>query len=242
MQTDKTFSLQGFVDNYLELNSDNQISNCFRISDMGRCYRMRILKRMGASYDRVDERTMRLFEIGHVNHKFLQDLLDDAGILVSKEETVSIANGELVGHFDALIDFADGLHLLEFKNTHSRKLLYGDIDRHYIMQGLTYWLACEQKYPNIKDLRVCLISRDDWMIKEVGFTLTGEWRKDISNEIEQLLMYWHNRDKELPPLLPDTDWQCGYCNYRQHCPGKENMRKGGLNGLKSAKKVRETVV
>ena len=214
------FSLQGLVDNYLSRREDRDPTKTFHMSDMGMCMRKRILKRMGKSHTDFEPRTYRLFAVGHMIHEYFQDMLEKEGVLVHKEGEISMMGGELIGHYDAIVKAKDGLHLYELKTVHSRKILYKDVDEQYIMQGLTYMMALQPEY-SIKDLRVCLISRDDLIMKETGHTLTPEWTQRIHNELGLLWESWQNKDKKLPPELEPTDkqaWLCGYCAYREHCP------------------------
>jgi hypothetical protein len=201
-------SLEKLLNEYLATKIDRDGTKCFSVSDMGTCKRKRILARLGSNRKPFDARTKRIFAIGTVNHEYLQDLLEDAGILIGRELTVKFPEVGFVGHCDALVDWHGDKYLYEFKNVHSRKILYGEIDHHYVLQGMTYLMGLEKDFGKIKALRVVLVSRDDWIMKE------------ISNEMFEMAKLWQRKDS-LPDELADDDkenWLCGYCNFVEHCP------------------------
>ncbi|MEM2963737.1 MAG: hypothetical protein QXN01_04560, partial [Candidatus Anstonellales archaeon] len=72
--------LETIVDTYIAEKRAEQIRplDKFRVSDAGRCHLMRYWKRQGKpASDEPDARTQRVFEVGHVFHVWLQDLLQE---------------------------------------------------------------------------------------------------------------------------------------------------------------------
>jgi hypothetical protein len=219
----------------------------FHISGMGLCKRKRILERTGASHVDTDLRTKRLFAIGHLHHKYFQDILFDAGIVIGTEVSVTAPEVGFVGSCDALVYMEGEYYVYEFKNCHSRKLLYKDTDHHNVLQGIAYLMLLEKQMDiKIKELRLVLISRDDMLIKETAHIATKELREEISNEMfdmaQRLIKY--NTTKELPDELWADDkmsWQCSYCNFIEHCPAaqkrvqaKSKKIKKGAKNVKSS--------
>lgn len=237
------FNLQKMLDVYLGGAKPRDNTASFHMSDMGMCLRKRILKRLGKSSEPIPERTLRLFEMGHVVHDYIQKMIEDEGLLFAKELTVRLDEFELVGHFDAIIKFNGKYSLLELKTVHSRKILYDTVDKHYVLQGMAYWMAFEKNNPQTKidELIVAMISRDDWLMKEVHYKLDDYWKKEVGDELQALFAAWLKRDKELPAELEKTDpmaWQCGWCGFIQFCPEaqarlKEPKVKKSKKGVKN---------
>ncbi len=220
------FSFQKAFDEALtdEKRELHDTTKSFYVSDMAGCFRKRILKRMGKETEPFDDRTLRLFYVGNQNHLLYCDILAKTGALLEKEIPCRWEEYELSGRADALVQTKDnGFLLYEFKTTHSRKLINFDPeqDKHYIMQGLTYLHLLNPQYNNaITQLRLVLVSRDDLLIKELGFYPTEAWMNEITTDLKTLQDYWQKRDKELPPELEKGRWECRYCNLLKHCPNK----------------------
>jgi CRISPR/Cas system-associated exonuclease Cas4 (RecB family) len=235
---------QGLSMEYLfnqHISRDDEFSHdSFHISGMGLCRRKRLLERTGASHVDVDLRTKRLFAIGKLHHIYFQDILEDAGILEEAEIKVEAPEVGFVGSCDALVKYDNEYYVYEFKNCHSRKIIYGVTDHHHVLQGLTYLMLIEKKLNiKIKELRLVLISRDDLLVKETGHTLTKELAEEISNEMfdmaQRLIKY--EQTKELPDELANddvTNWQCSYCGFIEHCPKAQERIK--LPKVKKTKK------
>jgi hypothetical protein len=242
--TEQVLTMESLFNTHI--SQDSEFSHkSFHVSGMGLCVRKRILERTGAIHKDVDLRTKRLFAIGKLHHIYFQDILQEAKILVAKEVRVEAPEVGFAGSCDALVKFKDEYYVYEFKNCHSFKLLYKDVDHHNVLQGLTYLMLLEkQRGIKIKELRLVLISRDDMLIKETGHVLTPELAKEISDEMFNMSTYLFDYEKNqvLPDELRADDklaWQCGYCTYIQHCPlAKERVK---LPKVKKSKKGESNV-
>ncbi len=186
----------------------------FRVSDAGRCYLMRYWKRQGKPFtDEPDSRTQRVFEVGHVFHRWLQNLLEAKGMLIEKEKKVEDIHR--VGHIDALVMTEQGLVLYDFKTVHSRKFHYkrkegGNGDKHYAMQAYTY----AQMLPfGVADIRIGYISKDDLCIEEVSVDEAIE--QDVIDDWNTLIELWEKQIE--PPAQPQYEWECKYCVYKSIC-------------------------
>ena len=195
-----------------EENIGEKQPDCFRISSLGQCFRKRFWERKGEPKEPLDERTLRVFQVGKIYHSYLQEVLKTD--LIGSEIEVRV--GDFVGHIDAIIKGDKGNTLLDFKTVNSRKFNFigGEADRHYIMQLLTYAILAEKKY-NITESRLVYISKDDFRMCEKVYKLDDNWRFDIASDMKQLDDYWRNN--ELPPAIPQAKWECSYCNFKQ-CP------------------------
>jgi len=212
--------LANLVDTYIAEKRTEQIRTLdkFRVSDAGRCHLMRYWKRQGKPFSDVpDERTLRVFEVGHVFHEWLQNLLKDKGVLMEKE--LEVQDKHRIGHIDALVMTEQGLVLYDFKTIHSRKFHYmaeGDGDKHYAMQAYTYATLLPF---GVADIRIAYISKDDLCIKEVS--IDEEVEQDVIDDWNVLISAWGQQEEPKPNSM---DWECKYCGYKSLC-GKKEKRK-----------------
>jgi len=234
------FSLIGVIDEYLEeQREERDRTKYFYISDMGKCLRMRILKRMGYQPDPLTPRLRRIFAVGEMHHAFIQELLEKKGYLVEKEGEVYWEDFELKGRFDAVIKVEDKYILYDIKSVHSRKFHYlenGEKDSHYIKQLLVYYKLLRSKYQPL-EARLLYVSKDDLCIAEYGFSY-NKYEMNIYSELDALRHWW--KRQELPPRKDDfpNGWECKFCFYKTACknsiPQEENIteqitkQKGGI--------------
>jgi len=211
-------TIQSILDNYLDKQrkSEKRDNSKWHISDMGHCLLKRFWKRKGIEGTPLEPRTMRVFEVGRVIHKFIQDMLKKEGVLVEAEGEVN--KGDLLGHYDAIVQYGDKKVLYDFKTVHSNKFHYlkkGERDRHYILQVLTYLMLLQEKYSDLKEARILYISKDDMCLDELTYVLTDDYKREIESEIKRLDDYWK---KDIgPPANPPEKWSCRYCQYEARC-------------------------
>ena len=220
-----SFSLQKIVDAYLAgEQKEHDDTKCFYASQLGTCFRRRILQRLNSPHQPKTILDLRKFSIGKFIHIWLQDILAKSCYLLEEELKCGDTDYECFGRADALVQTPEnGLLLYEFKSTHSRALIYNEMPRGYILQGLFYVQCLNKQYNNaIKQLRICQISRDDLLLKETGFYLTDQWQAELKAELEELKAWWGKREVELPPELPEGDWQCFRKNKTYPCEYMEN--------------------
>ncbi len=214
--------LANLVDEYIETkrSSETRDISKFRVSDAGRCHLMRFWKRQGKPFtDEPDARTYRVFEVGHVFHVWLQDLLAEKGLIVGKE--FKVEDKHRLGHIDALVMTEQGLVLYDFKTVHSRKFHYmknGDGDRHYMMQAYTYATLLPL---GVTDIRIAYISKDDLCISEVSVDEAIE--QNVMDDWNMLLSAWERQEEPEPHPM---DWECKYCNYRSSCKYNRKGKEG----------------
>jgi len=187
----------------------------FRVSGMGQCFRKRLYERTNAESMPLDDRTLRVFMVGNLYHKYLQSVCKDAGVLVESELEVKDDIFNIKGHIDAIVKIGDEHVLYDFKTVNSRKFTYikKEGDPHYVKQLLTYlWLA-PKKY-NIKEARLLYISKDDMRMYEQMYTLDDNYIESIKKEMEELNRYLKDEPEEIDNS-PMQDWECNYCQYSQ---------------------------
>jgi len=208
--------LTEIIDTYIaEKNANSQReNNKFRVSDAGRCRLMRFWKRQGKPVSNdFDERTLRVFEVGNVFHIWLQDLLQEKGLLVEREFEVEDAHR--IGHIDALVKNGNGLILYDFKTVNSKKFSYikkeGDI--HYAFQVASYAMMLPF---GVSEAAIVYISKDDLRIAEMPVDLDGIKSK-VTDDWTILIQAWEN---QVEPTPNPMSWECKYCNYQSSCPYK----------------------
>jgi len=170
--------LAKMIDEYVQekLAQKERDNSKFRVSDAGRCRHMRYLKRLGVEFsDEYESRVLRVFEVGHVFHRWVQAVLEEKGLLFAKEYEVE--DEHRLGHIDAIVKTEEGLILYDFKTVHSKKFNFLDrvgVDEHYSMQAVSYYLLLpEEIRKEIVDVRIAYISKDDLRIAEFS-VLTPE--------------------------------------------------------------------
>lgn len=231
-ENENNFSVVGFVNNYLrEKQNDRVASENFNASDMGKCYLMRYWKRQGKKGTPVDDRSLRNFAVGNIFHDFFQKITKEKGLSILAEEKLTIedADGNILmsGRPDDLIKTDKGkLILYDYKTVHSKKFHYlvgGERDQHYEKQVLVYYLMLKDKFPELNDLRILYISKDDLCLKEMGVAINERTVKEVEKEIEEINKFW--LDQKEPPAIPKEAWNCKYCDYQEDCPqGQEMLR------------------
>lgn len=185
----------------------------FRCSDAGRCQLMRYWKRQGKpSSDDFDERTLRVFEVGHLFHRWIQGILHDKGVLLQAE--MEVEDLHRIGHIDALVRDKDGLLVLyDFKTVNSRKFSYltTESDLHYHYQAATYAMMLPF---GVAAVKLAYISKDDLRIVEVPVDVEG-LREEVEEDWHSLAGAWNMQREPVPNPMP---WECKYCGYCSACP------------------------
>lgn len=125
------------IDDYLAKKSQEQRSygDYWSASSAGYCMRKLIFERLGVPpIEKLgDERKTRVFEAGHIFHKFIQDITREAGLSVAQELELQDAELMVRGHIDDLVLVDASIHedgdLLETKpakNWPPKKLILYD--------------------------------------------------------------------------------------------------------------------
>lgn len=226
------FSVVGYLNKYLRDKQDDRTpSDNFNASDMGRCYLMRYWKRQGKVGTPLDDRTLRVFAAGNVFHDLFQKITHEKGLSILSEDKMTLLdkNGAVLisGRPDDLLKTDTGkLILYDYKTVHSKKFHYlvgGERDKHYESQVLVYYLMLKDKYPELADLRILYISKDDLCLKEMPVLITEKAVNDVLKEIAEINRYWERQEE--PRAIPKEAWECKYCPYSDTCPQGEEMAR-----------------
>jgi hypothetical protein len=93
------------IDNYLleESKKVRDYGDYWSASSAGYCMRKLIFERLGVPKNNEDARRQRVFEAGHIFHKFIQELTVKAGVSIAQEVELEDLSLMIRGHFDDLI-------------------------------------------------------------------------------------------------------------------------------------------
>lgn len=180
----------------------------------------------------------RIFEAGHIFHKFMQDLTKEAGISIAQEVELEDHDLMIRGHFDDLLLIENNLLLVDYKTAHSASFNYkkqrSEIGHYHRMQLGTYMYMLRQNkllVPSISvnvtedgveqidttkltEARILSISKDDLRMHEDQLLWDERLEKDVVTYWQTLNKWW--ADKKMPP-----------CTCLEH--------DGGFMGKRSAK-------
>ena len=249
MKTNK-FSLSKVIDNYIRNKPNFRDNSFWHGSDAGMCARKRTYKRQGLSGEAFDDRTLRVFEVGHMFHFWLQDLLNKQRVLLSCEEELKDTELNYLGHYDALVKIDDRLILYDFKTVNSMAFQYymrEGFPPYHKMQLASYCYFLRRQFPELTEMRMLYVSKDDLRVEEVEIPYTQELEDKVLKELEILNKNWEKG--ELPPrivkdyhdIYDDDAWQCAkkvgkprkdgsylfkpFCPFFDHCWKKEPDNK-----------------
>lgn len=239
------FSVVGFVNKILrDKQAERTPSENFNASDMGKCYLMRYWKRSGKKGEDLDDRTLRNFAVGNIFHDFFQKITSEHGLSILSEQKMEMKDKDgnilISGRVDDLIQTEGGKKILyDYKTVHSKKFHYlngyyinkdgkrqhvsGERDKHYEKQVLLYYLMLKDEHPDLTDLRILYISKDDLCLKEMPVVITEKALAEVEKEIAEINGYWQRQEE--PRAIPKEAWECKYCPYRNSCSQGEEMAR-----------------
>lgn len=206
--------VRALVDDYMleKAKEERNYGNYWSASSAGYCQRKLIFERLKIPKTSSDDaRLMRVFEVGHIFHGWMQDITKKAGFSIASE--IELQDEELMvrGHFDDLI-LADGkLILYDYKTQNSRAFTYqkGKPMSHYHrMQLGTYMYMIRGEtdtmrflktgsYDKLAEARILKISKDDLRMTEQQLMWTPELEVEVKTFWGSLNRHWSN--KTLPP-------------------------------------------
>ena len=205
------------IDNHLQSEQDKrkdrERSGLQSPSLFGRCYRLQYYNRKGEEPTPFDARTLRIFKVGHMFHKFVQNIIS---------HQTPDARIEVEVTTDSIHGFADIVTtdtVYDLKSQHSKAFWYLEKGNKPIE---------EQKYPNILQLMtyvkylkkkkgvLVLISKDDLCIAEYAFHI-DQWEKRVEEEIKRNNDFF--KSDTPPPAEPRAfgGRECKYCSFEKLC-------------------------
>lgn len=176
----------------------------YRVSDAGKCYLMRYMKRHGV--ERVSlppEKIRRRFWVGHVFHEFVQQKLS---AIFSDSDDVEIEkrveDEHRVGHVDIVWNGA----VYELKTIKSLKYISNAI-KHHELQVVTY-----TEMLGLEDCFIVYIDIQSFDIQQIEPTPSAKRR--AWEDWNTAISFWEQQ--QLPPTT--KDWYCDSCPFKDICP------------------------
>lgn len=207
------------VDDYLKKKSEEKRNYglYWSASSAGYCMRKVIFERLGVPAVTEDPRKTRVFEAGHIFHKWYQDITKAAGISIAQELELQDENLMIRGHFDDLVLVEGNLILYDVKTAHSKwfeRAKTRPMSHYNRMQLGTYMymlrnnpvdamvetdhqnLIDADRIADLTEARILKISKDDLRMHEIQLLWTPNLEKDVVSYWRTLNGYWEN--KKLP--------------------------------------------
>ena len=177
---------------------------------------MRYLKRKGVPpSNALDDRLLRVFEVGTIIHRFLQEVLRRRDVLIAEEFLVEDEHRR--GHIDALVRIDGRTILYDFKTVSAQRLATLETpSRNYLFQIVTY---AELLPIPVDDLRIAFIEKDSLGVVEFSVLETCDYaalREEVAEDWRMLIDAW---ERKCPPV-PDPSTvgvECPWCVYRDYC-------------------------
>jgi len=225
--------ISDLVQNYLNASKagKSKISKerKFYVSDMGKCHKMRWLKRKGIKTE-FTPYVNWLFQIGDLYHDYAYKALESQGILLESEDYVE--SPHFRGRYDGKVKVDGGKAPLEVKSVAGykfNKILKGEDDEQSIAQVLTYLMLLIDG--GEKDLVEAIIlymnkepgDRYPFSFMEKHYRLT-KWREDkLRAEMKMMANYW---EKDEIPNCTCPGWMKPYNAFQPLCEmDKKKIRK-----------------
>lgn len=208
-------------------------------SDMGKCYRMRWLKRKGIK-GLYTWKTYYTFEHGNYIHKLGYKALEAAGMLAATEQT--FGDDHFSGRYDGKIEFKGKNYMFDFKSTAPypmKKLETGTDNIENIMQVLCAIMFERKKDPKIKleDMAV-MVYINKLPTKQYSLEIIlpkdyhlSTYQAEIQEDMDKMIDYWLT-DKVPPCTCPSWSNQ-EYNSYWLFCKMSEKDVKKHLDYVKN---------
>lgn len=244
MEVGLAFSVVDALDQHVaSLETPREPDGTWHPSQIFGCPRKAIYEQRGTEpSDPLDDRTKRVFRVGHMFHEFVQDAVNAHPDIVESysEVGIEVPPLNLSGHLDGVVRLRTGnWEVLEFKTISSRGFSYSDLPKpEHINQVSVYLLALRNHgatvdgaliIPALGDLlsraRIIYISKDDLRVEEFPILWSPAKEREIVARVQELQAA--QQSGTLPTrLVPTVDrktgkskraWQCGYCPFRTLC-------------------------
>lgn len=210
----------------------------FYVSDMGKCFRTRFLKRKGISGEYGFE-TYYTFALGDFIHDLGYKALEAADMLIATEQRLE--DEHFVGKYDGKVRYQGKEIMFDFKSTNPyvmKRITSGAGDNtENIMQVLTYIYFERKINPKINDTGALVYfnklpsAKIDPTIIKVKEYHYNTYKKLIEEDMKKILDYWLT-DKIPPCTCPSWSMQ-QYNSYYMFCRMDEKEIKKYLAMLKA---------
>jgi len=215
----------------------------FYVSDMGKCHRMRFLKRKGINQE-FSPHVYWILKIGEMYHDLVYNALESKGLLLESEDYVS--NQHFVGRFDGIVKGEEKgkKDVLSIKSAGSypfQKVLKGQLSDENVAQMMTeiYLLQKEKKLDIDTGLILYVNKEPSDKLPHISYQterlrLTN-WRKEkIKEEMDIMVDYWIN-DKI--PSCTCPAWMKPYNSFQPLCQAPDDEVSKILNYVDAGKTV-----
>ncbi len=199
----------------VSVHNPNRDTTRFRVSDAGKCHRMRYWKRQGIAMERdLSVSVQLLLQTGNLLHAWFEYALKEMGVLVCSE--LELADTYRIGHLDCVVKDSGKIVLYDFKTTSGKRFNFLNqhsgqpLDEH-ICQVMTYAELYQALLLPLDEVRIAYISRDTLEIREFSVPLSTQ--SEVKDDWTRLIKAWEAQEE--PPQV-DT-WECKYCGYRKRC-------------------------
>lgn len=238
MTTSKPPSMSTALDNYIaDIEEERTPDGMYHPSSMWMCARATILAVRGVVVaNPPDTQVKRVFQIGHLMHRMVQDAVTFYGTgaqsevgnyTFTPELEVLVPEWNIHGHADGLLELRNSDEwVIEIKSTKSLRFTP---KKEHEKQAITY-AECLRKLgrSNIKGIILVYLNKNDMEMKEYVIPRKAGWTKMVTDRVAELDRYRlpdtfgsparADRDEFLPPILPfdkgKPNWYTNYCGYR----------------------------
>ena len=241
-------SIVNCIESYLKSSFDREESisaKKFYVSDMGKCMRVRWLKRKGIATE-FEPHVYWILQLGNLIHDYGYKALEAKGLLLEAEDYVKAEHWS--GRFDGIIKNGKDKCVFDFKSTGSyqmNKVISGEDSEENISQLLSYTMLLQEKRKDISETAYMIYINKEpndltpqvFFQKEYHLT---NWRaKQLKEEMETLTETWL---KDKIPACTCSGWAKGprYNSYFPLCNAKEAEVRKIVDYLEAKKKVVST--
>lgn len=211
------------IENYLvasNLREESQLKERkFYVSDMGKCLRMRWLKRKGVSTE-LTPYVYWIFAMGNMIHDYGYKALEAQGLLLQTEETIGTEHWS--GRFDGKVKLEKPT-IFDFKSAGQyaiKKAIAGADNEENISQILTYVMIYGKDHKDIGDSGVIVYMNKEPndLVPIVAFDreyhLTNTRAKVLQDEMDKMVDFWIT--DTIPPCTCPA-WMKNYNSYLPFC-------------------------
>lgn len=225
-----------------------KVRDAWYASDLGNCP-------SGVYYDRLNQgqsseiepRTLRIFEMGHIGHGWVQSIATRSGLVRGIEEDLRVQDKSLNarGRADMLLQL-DKYHILYDIKTVNSRMFWWNKQKGYVaspnhkQQLHFYYEHLSKLYPNMI-MAMLYLSKDDLSVQEIFVEYDEKIIEENHQYFQVLQDAWKNQTPPTPVSSTSFDsikmtwkinWKAKYCRYHHLCTGDPDWEKKALAEVK----------
>lgn len=185
----------------------------WRFSDLGKCNRMQMMKRLGFHGPGFSAKTKFIFEMGHAIEQMALNWLRKVKRvdILATQVRVEASQFDARGSADALGRFGNQVAPIEVKSTRDKALEYRiPYETHKRQAGAYAWFL------GLPRAVLAYIGRDG-TLAHVWVEVTQELKEDIANQWMELGKYWA---LDFPSRMPNESDESYYNSIQSYLPPK----------------------